>query len=288
MPDIWTIRRLISWTTEYFEKHGVEEARLDAELLLARVLEKPRIYLYTEYDQIMNPDELARFKAFIKKRVDGYSVAAIIGEKEFMGISFAVDEHVLIPRPDTEAWLEKIIARYRNLPEISVLDLGTGSGAIAVSFLSFCKEARAVAVDLSEEALSVARANGEKAGVASRVEWRQGDFLTALAEEETFDVILTNPPYIPTADIEGLSPEVRREPRMALDGGADGLDFYRKLSEGAAAHLAPGGLLAAEIGIGEAADVAKLFEAGGMTEIEIIKDYGGIERAVVGKLVISN
>lgn len=286
--ELWTIRKLITWTTGYFKTHQIEEPRLDAELLLGHVLQKPRIYLYTDYDEIVNPDELARYRELIKKRVAGYCTAVLIGEKEFMGLTFKVNESVLVPRPDTEAWLEKIIQQYRNLPDIKLLDLGTGSGAIAVSFLSFCKEAGAVAVDISKEALAVAEENGKTAGISSRIEWREGDFLHALKDDETFDVILSNPPYIPTKDIEGLAAEVRHEPHLALDGGEDGLTFYRLLAEGAPAHLAPGGLLGVEVGICEAADVAALFQDAGFTDVTTIKDYGGIERAVVGKLRMKN
>ena len=281
--DMWTIQRLLWWTISYFQNHQIEEPRLDAELLLAYVLGKSRIYLYTNYDQIMNLEELARYKTLIKKRVEGCCTAVLIGTKEFMGIPFHVNEHVLVPRPDTEAWVEKIIQDYRSMPDIAMLDLCTGSGAIAVSFLSFCKEARGVATDISGEALAVAEENAKAAGVASRLTLRQGDFLGALEEGETFQVILANPPYIPEKDIEGLSPEVRHEPRIALDGGSDGLDFYRRLAEGILPHLAPGGLLAAEVGIGQAADVEALFAKGGLTTIYTITDYGGIQRAVCGR-----
>lgn len=281
--EIWTIKKLIQWTAGYFRNHGVEEARLDAELLLGYVLGKPRIYLYTNYDQIMNKEELARYRELIRRRAAGYCTAVLIGEKEFMGIPFRVNEHVLVPRPDTEAWLEKVIQRFRNLPDISVLDLGTGSGALAVSFLYYCKEARGVAVDISEKALETAKTNGERAGISDRVEFRRGDFLDALREDEQFDVILSNPPYIPSGDIDGLAEEVRREPRIALDGGPDGLKFYRALGEKAVRFLRPGGLLAAEVGIGQAETVRTFFENGGLTDIEIIPDYGGVDRAVCGK-----
>lgn len=281
--EIWTIKRLILWTTDYFRKHGIEEARLDAELLLGHVLGKPRIYLYTNYDQIMNREELARYRELIQKRVQGYCTAVLIRKKEFMGIDFSVNEHVLVPRPDTEAWLEKVIQCFRNLPDVAMLDLGTGSGALAVSFLSFCRDARGVAVDISEDALAVARGNAEKAGVAERLEFRQGDFLQALREGETFDVILSNPPYIPTADLAGLAPEVRREPALALDGGPDGLKFYRLLGARAVHFLKPGGLLAVEVGIHQADAVQALFRAGGLEEVRCLKDYGGIERAVCGR-----
>lgn len=278
---IWTIKKLLLWTTHYFQEHHLDSPRLDAELLLAHVLHKQRIYLYTDFDLIVEPSELSLYREYIKKRVSGVSTAAIIGEKEFMGLTFKVNEDVLIPRPDTETWLEKIIQYHRNEQGLHVADLGTGSGAILLSFLYYCKEDTGVGVDISEKALALAEENGKNLKMDDRVTWRRGDYLTALEEGELFDGILTNPPYIPTGDIRGLAEEVRHEPMNALDGGADGLTFYRKLAEGAAEHLKDGGFVAAEFGIHQAADVVNLLkETGKFDSFEVITDYGGIERAV--------
>lgn len=278
---IWTIKKLLLWTTHYFQEHHLDSPRLDAELLLAHVLHKQRIYLYTDFDLIVEPSELSMYREYIKKRVSGVSTAAIIGEKEFMGLTFKVNEDVLIPRPDTETWLEKVIQYHRNEQGLYVADLGTGSGAILLSFLYYCREDTGVGVDISEKALALAEENGKTLKMDDRVTWRRGDYLTALEEGELFDGILTNPPYIPTGDIRGLAEEVRHEPMNALDGGADGLTFYRKLAEGAAEHLKDGGFLAAEFGIHQAADVVKLLkETGKFDSFEVITDYGGIERAV--------
>lgn len=278
---IWTIKKLLLWTTHYFQEHHLDSPRLDAELLLAHVLHKQRIYLYTDFDLIVEPSELSLYREYIKKRVSGVSTAAIIGEKEFMGLTFKVNEDVLIPRPDTETWLEKVIQYHRNEQGLTVADLGTGSGAILLSFLYYCREDTGVGVDISEKALALAEENGKTLKMDDRVTWRRGDYLTALEEGELFDGILTNPPYIPTADIRGLAEEVRHEPMNALDGGADGLTFYRKLAEGAAEHLKDGGFLAAEFGIHQAADVVNLLkETGKFDSFEVITDYGGIERAV--------
>lgn len=278
---IWTIKKLLLWTTHYFQEHHLDSPRLDAELLLAHVLHKQRIYLYTDFDLIVEPSELSLYREYIKKRVSGVSTAAIIGEKEFMGLTFKVNEDVLIPRPDTETWLEKVIQYHRNEQGLYVADLGTGSGAILLSFLYYCREDTGVGVDISEKALALAEENGKTLKMDDWVTWRRGDYLTALEEGELFDGILTNPPYIPTGDIRGLAEEVRHEPMNALDGGADGLTFYRKLAEGAAEHLKDGGFLAAEFGIHQAADVVKLLkETGKFDSFEVITDYGGIERAV--------
>lgn len=278
---IWTIKKLLLWTTHYFQEHHLDSPRLDAELLLAHVLHKQRIYLYTDFDLIVEPSELSLYREYIKKRVSGISTAAIIGEKEFMGLTFKVNEDVLIPRPDTETWLEKVIQYHRNEQGLHVADLGTGSGAILLSFLYYCREDTGVGVDISEKALALAEENGKNLKMDDRVTWRRGDYLTALEEGELFDGILTNPPYIPTGNIRGLAEEVRHEPMNALDGGADGLTFYRKLAEGAAEHLKDGGFLAAEFGIHQAADVVNLLkETGKFDSFEVITDYGGIERAV--------
>ena len=278
---IWTIKKLLLWTTHYFQEHHLDSPRLDAELLLAHVLHKQRIYLYTDFDLIVEPSELSLYREYIKKRVSGVSTAAIIGEKEFMGLTFKVNEDVLIPRPDTETWLEKVIQYHRNEQGLYVADLGTGSGAILLSFLYYCREDTGVGVDISDKALALAQENGKNLKMDDRVTWRRGDYLTALEEGELFDGILTNPPYSPTGDIGGLAEEVRHEPMNALDGGADGLTFYRKLAEGAAEHLKDGGFLAAEFGIHQAADVVNfLKETGKFDSFEVITDYGGIERAV--------
>jgi len=278
---IWTIKKLLLWTTHYFQEHHLDSPRLDAELLLAHVLHKQRIYLYTDFDLIVEPSELAQYREYIKKRVSGISTAAIIGEKEFMGLTFQVNEDVLIPRPDTETWLEKVIQYHRNEQGAKVADLGTGSGAILLSFLYYCKEDTGVGVEISKKALAVAEENGKNLKMEDRVTWREGDYLTALEEGELFDGILTNPPYIPTGDIAGLAEEVRQEPMTALDGGRDGLDFYRKLAGAAADHLKEGGFLAAEFGIHQADAVVNLLkETGKFDSFEVITDYGGIERAV--------
>ena len=278
---LWTIQRLLAWTTQYFQNHEIESPRLDAELLLAKVLHKQRIFLYTDFEEIVNPEELALFKSFIQKRVKGISTAAIIGEKEFMGLTFHVNEDVLIPRPDTETWLEKVIQYHRNDGAIEVADLGTGSGAILLSFLYYCKEAKGVGIDISEKALAVAKENGKELAMEERAAWILGDYIDALPEGVLYDGILSNPPYIPREDIAYLQEEVKHEPMLALDGGEDGLVFYRRLAEKAAAHLKEGGFLAVEFGIHQWEEILSLLkETGAFEDFEVIKDYGDIERAI--------
>ena len=278
---LWTIQRLLAWTTQYFQNHEIESPRLDAELLLAKVLHKQRIFLYTDFEEIVNPEELALFKSFIQKRVKGISTAAIIGEKEFMGLTFHVNEDVLIPRPDTETWLEKVIQYHRNDGAIEVADLGTGSGAILLSFLYYCKEAKGIGIDISEKALAVAKENGKALAMEERAAWTLGDYIDALPEGVLYDGILSNPPYIPRSDIAHLQEEVKQEPMLALDGGEDGLVFYRRLAEKAAAHLKEGGFLAVEFGIHQWEEILSLLKkTGAFEDFEVIKDYGDIERAI--------
>lgn len=279
--SVWTIQRILQWTTQYFKIHHIEEARLDAELLLAHVLKKTRIYLYTNFEQILNKSELSEYHALIEKRVQGLCVAVLTGHKSFMGLDFYVNKNVLIPRPDTEEWVEKVIQRYRTVENFKVLDLGTGSGVIVLSFLTYCIGATAVGIDISDDALDVAQKNGVLLSLSERVEWRQGDFLKALKEDELFDGIFSNPPYIPTGEIETLAKEVRHEPYLALDGGIDGLNFYRLLVNGGANHLKPGGFLAFEVGVNQAKIVETMLQKTELfTDFEIIKDLNGIERAI--------
>ena len=279
--SVWTIQRILQWTTQYFKIHHIEEARLDAELLLAHVLKKTRIYLYTNFEQILNKSELSEYHALLEKRVQGLCVAVLTGHKSFMGLDFYVNKNVLIPRPDTEEWVEKVIQRYRTVENFKVLDLGTGSGVIVLSFLTYCIGATAVGIDISDDALDVAKKNGVLLSLSERVEWRQGDFLKALKEDELFDGIFSNPPYIPAGEIETLAKEVRHEPYLALDGGIDGLNFYRLLVNGGANHLKPGGFLAFEVGVNQAKIVETMLQKTELfTDFEIIKDLNGIERAI--------
>ena len=284
MSEIWTIGRLLKWTEGYFNDNGIETARLDAEVLLGHVLGKERIYLYIHFDQPLQQDELAAFKACIKKRVQRMPVAYIVGRKEFMGLDFQVNEYTLVPRPDTEILVEAAIERLKAIKKEHgiIADIGTGSGAICLSVLHYLPEARAVTVDISEEALAVAKANAEALEVSNRIELLQGDMLKPV-KDRRFSAILSNPPYIPDADIEALEPEVKvYEPLGALAGGTDGLDFYRQLTGASSELIEDGGFLAMEIGIGQAEDLLSLAEqADCWQKTEVVKDLAGIERVVV-------
>ncbi len=286
MQEVWTIGRILKWTENFFREKGIESPRLDAEVLLAAVLEKDRMHLYVHFDQPLIPEELAKFRAFVKDRAAHTPVAYILGKKEFMGLSFCVTEATLVPRPDTEILVQAAVDELRKRPAgeaVRFADIGTGSGAICLSVLSFLPEATADTVDISAEARAVAEENAESLGLSGRCTFHTGDLLQPLAGN-TYDAILSNPPYIPEKDIETLSPDVRlKEPLTALAGGEDGLDFYRRLAGDAPPMLKEGGLLAVEVGIHQAPDVAALFRANpliGRTETK--KDLAGIERVVIG------
>lgn len=278
---IWTIGSILKWTEQYFAEKGVASARLDAEVLLSAVLKKERIYLYVHFDEPLQADELGAFREMIKQRAARVPVAYILGEREFMGLSFKVTPAVLIPRPDTEILVEAVLARLKGKGDLTIADIGTGSGAIILSLLKNLPQANGVAVDISAAALAVAKENAAHLRVSERLELLQGDVCAPL-QGRRFRAIVSNPPYIPGADIEGLEPEVRKEPLGALDGGVDGLDFYRRIIQAAAGLLEAGGLLAFEVGIYQAHEVKAMAERSGVFEgIEIIKDYGGIERVVI-------
>lgn len=277
----WTIGSILTWTGQYFAEKGVENPRLDAEVLLSHILERERIQLYVNFDQPLQPHELAAYREAVKKRVARMPVAYITGCKEFMGLEFCVTPAVLIPRPDTEILVEAVLKKLYGIEQPVLLDLGTGSGAIIVSLLANLSTAAGVAVDISDKALGIAQQNAEKNQVSSRLKFYQGDLYQPV-KGQAFDAIISNPPYIPDSDIQELTQEVRQEPHLALAGGPDGLDFYRRIVRDAVQYLNPGGLLAVEVGIHQAQAVAALADpVEQLVFTEIIKDYSGIERVVL-------
>ena len=282
--QVWTIGRILKWTEQYFGQKGVESPRLDAEVLLSHVLGKQRIYLYVHFDEPLQAEELACYRAMIKQRIDRVPVAYILGEKEFMGLTFKVTPDTLVPRPDTEILVQAAVDRLKQWTDgtVRLADIGTGSGAICLSVLSMLDGVTADTVDISPAARAVAEENAATLGLSERVTFHTGDLLTPIREQQ-FTAILSNPPYIPEADIQELAPEVRcKEPMTALSGGRDGLDFYRRLCDEAPAMLSDDGFMAFEVGIHQAEDVARLAEASPLiVRTEILKDYAGIDRVVV-------
>lgn len=280
----WNIGAILQWTGQYFADKGVESPRLDAEVLLSHILGKDRLYLYVHFEQPLEDSELAAFRAAVLRRAKREPVAYIIGQKEFMGHLFSVSPAVLVPRPDTEILVEAVLEKLRVLPQgkLRLLDIGTGSGAIIISLLKELPEAVGVAVDLSPEALAVAKENAVRLGVADRLEFRLGDLLQPVAGE-VFDYIISNPPYIPESDMLTLAAEVKCEPLMALVAGQDGLDCYRRLLAEGRENLNAAGGIALEVGIDQAEAVCLLAEKTGWSGCEIRCDYGGIQRVVMAQ-----
>lgn len=279
-----TVAEILKAETLRLEEGGIENPRLDAEILLAHVLKWRRLSFYVDSEKKLPLESILRFNELINRRLEGVPVAYLTCTKEFMGLAFAVNEKVLIPRPDTEILTEFVGEYLRGLGgEVTFADLGVGSGAISISILKFVKSARAAAVDISSEALEVAKFNAEKFHVEDRIEFFQGNLFAPL-EGKIFNAIVSNPPYIPTSELETLQSEVQREPRIALDGGEDGLNFYRQIISDAPKFLVDGGLLAVEVGINQASAVKILFEEANFTDVEIIKDLAGIDRVVAGRI----
>lgn len=264
---------------------GIDSARLDSEVLLAFLLKKERLHLALHKQDALDADTLSRYEALIRRRAAHEPVAYLVGEKEFMSLSFSVSPGILIPRPDTETLVEGVIARCREAGELSVLDLCTGSGAIAVSLAYYLPQIHVTACDISGLCVETARENARRNGVADRVRVCLADVLGPLPFSERYDCVVSNPPYIPTAALAGLEKDVRDfEPAAALDGGADGLLFYRRLAELALQLLKPGGLMALEVGHDQAASVSEMFTAAGFSEVEQLRDLAGISRVVCGRL----
>ena len=278
----WTVRRVLGWTTQHFEKLGLDSPRLTAELLLAHVLHTSRVRLYTDLDRPLEAGELAAYRGLIARRAAGEPTSYLTGTREFYGRTFAVDPRVLVPRPETELLVEAVLQAVPRDAEIRVLDLCTGSGCVGITLALERPRARVLATDTSPGAVEVARANAAALGPADRFEARLGDLLAPVEGEPPFDVVVANPPYVPTGELPTLSPEVRREPPLALDGGADGLDVVRRIAEEAPRRLVPGGLLALEIGDGQGPAVHSLLEAAGYGSVRIERDLARHDRLALG------
>src|SRR5947209_13882725 len=284
-PPAWTVKALLQWTADFLAKKGVESPRLDAQILLAHVMDCKKIELIARSDEEPTEAERATFKDLIRRRVEGWPVAYLVGRREFYLLPFEVTPAVLIPRPDTETLVLEALNRLKGLAAPSVLDLGTGSGCIAVSVAHQAKAARVTAVDVSPDALAVARRNAAAHGVADRTAFLAGDLFAPLPADAAFDLIVSNPPYVTPGELADLAPEVRdHEPRVALDGGPDGLAFYRRIAADAGRFLRPGGSVLVEVGWTQEPAVRAIFEA--RPELAVgpaVKDMAGRLRVVTAR-----
>ncbi|HUU82434.1 MAG TPA: peptide chain release factor N(5)-glutamine methyltransferase [Phycisphaerae bacterium] len=266
--DQWTVDRLLKWTTEYLDRNGLDEPRLSAELLLSHALGCAKIDLYARHDRVADDEQRSRLRALVRRAADHEPIAYLVGRKEFYSLSFEVTPDVLIPRPETEMIVERMIGLCRSLEtgQVTFLDVGTGSGCIAIAVLSQVKAARAVGSDVSSAALAVAGRNAEAHGVLDRLTLVEADRLDLPADcvpAGGFDVIVSNPPYVAEGDLTSLAENVRKyEPHTALFAGPDGLAFYRSLHDSAAGLLKSGGSVLVEIGAGIGDAVRRVMEDG--------------------------
>ena len=276
-----TYRQLYEYGVEKLVEAGIDEAKLDARLLLEYICHTDRNTLLVHGDSERNEMEEQFYLMCIEKRATRIPLQHITGEQEFMGLTFRVNQHTLIPRQDTEILVEEGMRHMYD--GMRILDMCTGSGCILLSLLKYSNECEGMGVDISEEALKVARENAQRLGL--KAEFVQGDLFEPVPEKK-FDMIVSNPPYIETAVIETLMPEVREhEPMQALDGMEDGLFFYRKIVEKAPGFLGKGGWLLFEIGYNQGEAVSKLMTEQGFKEVEVVKDYAGLDRVVLGQML---
>ncbi len=282
-PTAWTIRALMEWTEQHFRDKAVESPRLEAQLLLAHALECRKTDLYTRWDEVVDEGKRGRFRDLIKRRLEGCPVQYLLGHRDFFLLNFEVTPAVLIPRTETELLVSEALNHFKPLVGPKVLDVGTGSGCIAIAIAHRQPKAKVTASDISGEALEVARRNAARHNVAERIQFLQGDLLAPLNGEH-FDLIVSNPPYVSHPEYEELAPHVRNfEPRLALDGGADGYSIYDRLIPDAAKHLAAGGRILLEIGHAQEAGVRSRVEAAGLTAEPTIRDDQRHPRVIVAR-----
>lgn len=282
--DTWSVRRILEWAAQDFRQRGLATPRLEAELLLAHVLGVDRIRLIVDAERPLAAHELSALRALIRRRRAREPVAYLLGRREFWGLEFAVDARVLVPRPDTEALVEEALERSRALSlHGQLLDLCTGSGCVAIAFARERPTWAVTDVDSSPSTLEIARANALRLGAVWGVQWLESDLWAAVRPEPVFDLVTANPPYVPSAEVQALDADVREwEPRLALDGGDDGLSLVRRIVSGAPAHLRRGGVLAIELHHDQAARVEPLLVAAGFTGVRRRRDYAGRDRVVSG------
>lgn len=283
MAEIWTLLRLLRWTTDYFAEKGIDNPRLDAELLLAHVLELDRVGLYLNFERPLNAMELDAIRPLVKRRGQREPLQYLLGRTEFWSLPFEVTPAVLIPRADTEILVEEALSR-ADAEAGELLDVGTGSGAIAVSLASELADWQVTALDISPDALDVAQRNAAKNGVAGQMQFLHADL--ACLPQRQYDLIVSNPPYIAQAEWDELMPEVRCfEPQQALLAEEEGLACYRLLAEQAKDRLKQNGWLLVEIGYRQAEAVRHLFAAAGLRDVFVRDDYAGQPRVVGGRRV---
>jgi release factor glutamine methyltransferase len=284
--DAWTIRKVLAWTTQHFEKRQIDAPRLTAEILLAHILNESRVRLYVDLERPLDKEELQAFRAVIERRSQGEPTQYLTGHKEFYNRRFSVGPEVLIPRPETEELAEAVLNSLPKDREAFAADICTGSGCLAVTLAAERPLLRVDATELSPQAAETARRNASTLGVSDRVSVLDGDLFAPLGSRLPcggYDLIVSNPPYVATREIPGLSAEVRKEPVGALDGGPEGLDLLQRIVEAAPRFLKPGGLLALEIGENQGSAVRRLLERSDFCEVQVARDLSRLDRFAYGR-----
>ena len=287
--ELWTIQKLLVWTTGFFTRKGIDAPRRTAEILLSHVLGMDRVRLYMEFERPLDEAERARFKALVQRRAAREPTDYLTGSRPFHKYVFAVDARVLVPRPETEQLVETALSR---LPKPGrgdadaprVLDLCTGSGCVGLTIAAERPDACVTLTDISADALDVARANAQQLGVSGRTVLLQGDLFAPVSPNARFDIVVSNPPYVRRGVIPTLEPEVQKEPVLALDGGDDGLDLIRRIIAKAPQHLRPGGWLCLEIGDEQGREVLALLQGAGFRNAAVSQDFAGLDRIASGRL----
>ena len=282
---IWSILDLITWGTEYLTEKNIDDARLTIELMLAHILLLKRIQLYTKFDQPLSEVELSRFKELLKRRLNREPLQYILGETEFMGLKFSVDRRVLIPRPETELLVEKAVElvkqQFTQEQSVWIMDIGTGSGCIAVTIAKMIPSADVIALDVSKEALDLSQQNAEQNGVMDKISFHQIDMIELIAGSfnHKFHCILSNPPYISENDFKEVSPEIEKyEPHIALTDNGNGLKYFPAIARFAKESLIENGIVGVEHAFGQSESVRKIFLEYGFSESMVVKDFQKIER----------
>jgi release factor glutamine methyltransferase len=281
-----TVLEAIQKSADFLGKKNVESPRLQTELLLAHLLKMPRMKLYLNFERVLTNSETDALRELVKRRGQHEPLQHIVGSTSFCGFEIAVNRHALVPRPETELLAEsgwQFLSTLNSQPS-TALDLGTGSGCIAIALAAKCPNAKIVATDISADALALAKENAAKNNVSEWIDFLQGDGFAALSGNSKFDLMVSNPPYIPSSEIETLQPEVRDfDPRGALDGGADGLDFYRKIAAEAKPFLKPDGKIMLEFGDGHAGAIKRIFENEKWIVEAVKEDYSQRARILIAK-----
>jgi release factor glutamine methyltransferase len=285
----WKVLEAVEWTSSFFKTKYIKEHRLDAEVLLAHVLKIKRLELYLNFDRVLNDTEKKTYREFIKQRMERIPVSYIIGRKEFMGLNFQVDKRVLIPRPETELLVENVFDIFKNREQekLNIVDTFTGSGNIAISVAKKFINSSLYAIDIDFSALECAQENAFNNDVSSRIEFLNGNILEPLnlyPMKNNVDIILANPPYILSKDLDSLEPEVKQEPLLALDGGDDGCLYYKKLIEQSVLYLKSGGYIFIEISSDVCEFVKEFLIQNGYCDVQIKNDYQNIPRIAIGRI----